>query len=331
LLNPDAQVVELGVPYFQARVCALMAVGVLMSFRGYFTGTARAGLFLGTQVFIHLTNIALSLALIFGYFGLPALGVLGAGIGTAVSLWLGMGVYLALGFAIARPHGFGVRLPDADTLKGVAGQALPAATEQTWTYFTHSVMFWIIAQIGTAEVAAATVLMNMVAVMLVPAIALGVSAATLVGRSLGEGEPERAYQWGWHVARVGVVALATVGLPMWLFPYEMLGLFIDDPATLAAGHLPMILLGAAAGLDGIATVMMFALLGSGNAGTVMKFSMSLQTVVLVSSFVVGPILGLGLTAVWACNVLNRVSLAAVFGTIWYRRGWLPPAPEAAPA
>lgn len=329
VLNPDPEVVALGVPYFQSRVCALLAVGVMMSFRGYFTGIARAGLFLGTQIFVHLSNIGLSLALIFGYAGLPTLGVLGAGIGTAISLWLGLLVYLVLGFVMARQHGFAAHRPTEATLRAVAGQTLPAATDQTWTYFTLSVMFWIIAQIGTTEVAAATVLMNMVAVMLVPGLALGVSAATLVGRSLGQQQPELAYHWGWHVSRVGIVALALVGLPMILFPTQILGIFIDDPATLAAGRVPMMMVGAGAGLDGVATVMMFALLGSGNAGTVMKFSMGLQTVVLVTSFLVGPVLGLGLTAVWACNVANRVSLAVVFGSIWYRRGWLPPTPAAA--
>jgi len=324
LLNPDPEVVELGVPYFQARVSALVALGVMTSFRGYFTGIARANVYLATQVVVHTTNIGLSICLIFGYFGLPELGVLGAGIGTAASLWLGCLLYLILGFTLGKAHGFSAARPSTETLRAVLGQALPAGVDQTWIFFTHSVMFWIIAQIGTTEVAAATVLMNMVAVTLMPAFGLGVAAATQVGRNLGQKKPEEAYQWAWFVSRVGIVVLGLTGLPMVLAPDAILGLFITDQATIAAGRLPLQLLGAAASVDAIATVLMFALLGSGNAKTVMRWSMALQTVVLVSEYVVGPVLGLGLTAVWACNVVNRFSLAAIFGTIWVQRKWQPP-------
>ncbi len=323
LLNPDPEVVAEAVPYFQARISAAIAVGMSLAFRGYWTGVSRARIFLGTQLFTHALNVIVSLALIFGYFGLPALGTLGAGIGTAVSLWAGLCVHLLLASREGRAHGVSLKVPDGDTFAQVRGQAIPAAMEQSWVYVSHTVMFWIIAQLGTAQLAAATVLMNMVAVMLVPALALGVATATMVGRSIGEGSPDKAYTWAWFVARVGIVVLGLVGLPMLLVPDGILGLFVADTATITAGHVPLQLLGAAAAVDGVATVMMFALLGAGNARTVMIWSISLQTTVLVGEYIVGPVLGLGLTAVWACNVVNRFSLALVFGTIWWRRGWMP--------
>ena len=46
-------------------------------------------------------------------------------------------------------------------------------------------MYWIVALIGTAELAAASVLINVTLIALLPGIALGISAATLVGQSAG--------------------------------------------------------------------------------------------------------------------------------------------------
>ena len=63
-------------------------------------------------------------------------------------------------------------------------------------------MYWIVAKIGTAELAAANVLINVTLIAMLPGMALGISAAALVGQALGRGEPEDAKQWAWDVVAV---------------------------------------------------------------------------------------------------------------------------------
>jgi multidrug resistance protein, MATE family len=321
-LNDDPQVIAAAVPYWQARLFALTSVGMNFAFRGYWNGVNRSGLYLRTLLVMHATNIFLNWVFIFGNLGAPALGAMGAGVGSAIATWIGTVYYVYLGMRHARGSGFLVGLPARSVFKTMLRLSVPTGVQQFFFSAGFTAMFWIVGRIGTAETAAATVLINVTLVAILPGIALGLTAASLVGQALGRSDPEDARRWGWDVARIGVVALACLGLPMLLLPDLILSVFIRDPETLAIARLPLRLVGAGIAAEGVGLVLMHALLGAGATRLTMAVSIGFQWgLFLPLAYLAGPVLGFGLVGVWGAQIGYRGLQALVMARVWSSEGW----------
>ena len=61
-----------------------------------------------------------------------------------------------------------------------------------------------------------------------PLLLLGLACATLVGQALGKSDVEDAFQWAWDVAKITMVLLTVLGLPMWLLTDIVSSIFIHE-------------------------------------------------------------------------------------------------------
>ena len=321
-LNSDPAVIEQGVPYLQARVLAMFFMGANFAFRGYWNGVDLPRLYMGTLIAMHASNIFLNWVLIFGNLGAPALGVQGAGIASALSTVVGFTIYIFLGFRHARDASFLQRAPSRAHVATLLRLSLPTGIQQLFFATGFVLTFWIIGQVGTRDMAAATVILNLTLVALLPGLGLGLAASTLVSQALGRNDPEDAARWGWDVARIGMVALALLGLPGAIWPELLLGIFIHDPETMAVATFPMRLVGIGMAVEGLGMVMMHNLLGAGDNKRVMKVAVVAQWgLFLPLAYLVGPVLGFGLAVIWCLQVGYRAGMAGVFTWFWMRRGW----------
>ncbi|MEM1008037.1 MAG: MATE family efflux transporter, partial [Myxococcota bacterium] len=175
LLIKDPKVVEMGVPYLQARACAILAVGMNFAFRGFWNGINQSTVYLRTIVVIHITNVFFNWVLIFGHLGSPALGATGAGIASAIATYVGTLYYFIQGLQRARNMGFLKGLPDRKTLVSTLRLGIPTATQQFFFAGGMTLLFWIIGQIGTPELAASNVLVTLFLVGILPAMGFGLA------------------------------------------------------------------------------------------------------------------------------------------------------------
>ncbi|MFK8013971.1 MAG: MATE family efflux transporter [Gammaproteobacteria bacterium] len=322
LLNPDPQVIEQGLPYLRWRILGIVFVGVNFAFRGYWNAVDRSMLYMSTLIVMHTVNIVLNYVFIFGHFGAPALGVGGAGLASALSTVVGAVVYLLLGLKYARNAGFLQGLPARSEVITLARLSLPSSLQQFFFAAGFTVLYWIIGQIGTQELAAASVLVTVMLVAVLPGMAFGLAATTLVGQALGRNDVDGASAWAWDVARIAVIGLALLGIPMWLTPDLVLAPFIHNPDTVALARTPMRLVGLSMAFEALGLVLMNALLGAGDARRVMLVSIGFQWIVFLPlAYLLGPVLGLGLSAVWALNVVYRSGVGAIFVVLWRQRAW----------
>lgn len=321
-LVDDPAVVEAGAPYLQARLLGMTAVGMNFAFRGYWNGVNLSKLYMRTLVVMHISNIALNYILIFGKLGAPALGTTGAGIGTAASTFIGLAMYFVLGMKHARKAGFLRGLPDRATMVTMLRLAVPAGMQQFFFAAGMTVFFWIVGKVGTAELAAANVLLNLFLVCVLPGLGFGLAAATLVGQALGRKDPADAKQWGWDVSKLAAIVVGLIALPGVFVPDLFLMGFLHDPATLELARLPLQLVAGAMALDTVGLVIMNALLGAGASRTVMVISIVFQWVLfLPAAYLIGPVMGFGLLGIWICQMVYRLSQAGMFIGAWSRGHW----------
>ncbi|MCG8418759.1 MAG: MATE family efflux transporter [Proteobacteria bacterium] len=323
ILNNDPNVVEIGSEYLQIRLLGMIAIGCNFSFRGYWNGVNMSRLYMRTLLFMHTSNAVISYILIFGAFGAPALGATGAAAGTAISTYMGTAYYFYLGWRHARKAGFLHGLPSLATMKIMLRLSIPSGVQQMFFAAGITALFIIIGMVGTNELAAANVLINIVLVAVLPGLGMGLAATSLVGQALGRRDIDDATKWGWDVARVAVMFVAVIALPMFLIPETLLEAFFhDEPVALALAALPLRLTGAAIPLDVMGLVFLNALIGSGATRMAMIVSITAQWVVfLPAAYLIGPVLEFGFMGIWIAQICYRSGQALVLAGLWRSRRW----------
>lgn len=321
-LNDDPEVIRQGVPYLEIRTLSILFVGLNFAFRGYWNGVDQPRIYMMTLMVMHVCNVLLNYILIFGNFGAPALGVLGAGLGTSISLAIGTLIYLFLGVKLARKNGFLKIRPTVSLCQNLVKISVPNGVQQLFFAAGLTAKFWIIGKIGTAELAAAHVIVTILLVAILPCLGFGLASATLVGQALGRNQIADAKQWAWDVVKVALVCIFFLGIPMFAFPRTILSLFIHDPVTLELGIFPLRWIAVTNMIEAVALVLMYSLLGAGDSKRVMKISIGFQWgLFLPVAYLVGPFLGWGLNAVWIASGSYRLLQMFVFTSMWKNEKW----------
>jgi MATE family multidrug resistance protein len=322
-LSGDPSIAELGIPYLQIRALGIIFVAANFAFRGYWNAVDMTWLYLKSLVSMHAVNIFLNYVLIFGNFGAPKLGVDGAAIASVVAIGFGTLTYFILGFKHARQYGFLDTLPRANEIKQLIKLSLPNGVQQMFFAAGFIVMFWIIGKMGVAEVAAANVLINMWLITLLPGMGMGLAAATLIGQALGKGNPEDAVEWGWDVSKVALFGMLLIGLPFVAMPEIILtSMYKLTPETLDLAIWPMRLIGISTVYEAVGVVLQGALLGAGDTRRVMRVVVLGQWVIFLPiAYLIGPILGYGLTAIWVAQTIYRIMQTGIWVSFWVGRKW----------
>lgn len=322
VLTSDQSIRDLGTPYLQARLCAMIGVGANFAFRGYWNAINRSALYMRTIILIHVVNIFLNWVFIFGNLGAPEMGAAGAGVATAIATYIGTIYYFVLGFQHAREHGFMQRLPQVGELLSMLKLAGPTGMQRFFFATGMTVFLWIVGQLGRAELAATNVLINLLLVGLLPGIGFGMAGASLVGQALGRKDKEDAKTWGWDVVKITMTTVFLITLPGVFFPDLLLQVFIKNPDTIALARLPLRLVAGTMFLDTAGMVLISTLQGAGDTRRPFVVSTMLQWCFLLpTAYLVGPFFQLGLLSIWITQISFRIIQGLIFAYFWERGDW----------
>ncbi|MGH6760652.1 MAG: MATE family efflux transporter [Phyllobacterium sp.] len=181
--------------------------------------------------FAILFNAFAAWSLIFGHFGLPALGLKGAGIATTLSstmMFLGLALVIVTHKKFRRYHLFGrFWRSDWPRLLDLWRLGLPMAltfTFETTIFYAAVLMMGII---GPTALAAHAIAMQIASLSFMVPLGFGQVATVRVGRAYGAGNREAVAYAGWSAYALGVGFMAVMGALMILIPKVFIGAFID--------------------------------------------------------------------------------------------------------
>ncbi|MGA1677583.1 MAG: MATE family efflux transporter [Pseudomonadales bacterium] len=319
-MSSDPAVIDVGSPYLRWSFAAGVFLTLNSAFMGFWNATDRPGLYLRVVLLQAAVKIPLNGLLMFGWGPVPSYGAEGAGMALFGAALIGT-LYHAF---TALKHAPGWWLGPVSPHVGVVTRLLgPAGAQQFLENMALALMFRIVAIIGTVEVAAYTVLVNFIGAVGLPAWALGMAGATLVGQSLGARDPTSAHRWAWDVVKVGALAMVVLGVPFWAAPRTVLALFLHEPGALELAVWPCRILGIMIGVNGVGYLFASLLYGAGDVKRVLYVNLATQYLILLpGAWWVGVKLGAGLLGVWivhqfAFRALNAIILTA----LWQQRRW----------
>lgn len=320
LMSEDPQVPEAGTAYLQWSFAAGLFLTLNNAFMGYWNATDRPNLYFRVVLVQAAIKLPLNAWLMFGGLGVPAFGVAGAGMSTCAAAIAGTVFHLTMAARHAPGYWHGKVMAHVPV---VVRLLVPAGVQQFLENLALTLMFRIVAMLGTVEVAAYTILINLINTVGLPAWALGAAGATLVGQAMGERNPDAAHRWAWDVIKVGTACMLVLGIPLWAAPEWILGIFLHDPDAIAAATGPCRLLGLMIGINGIGYLFASLLYGAGDVKRVLYVNLATQYLILLpgawamATYSTWGLLGVLLVHQVAFRALNAVVLT----TLWQQRRW----------
>ena len=194
-------------------------------------GDTRTPLLIGVGV--NVLNVIANYGLIFGHFGLPALGVRGSALATTSAFTAGavVGVGLLLGNRVALRLTLRRIRIHAPIVRRVFAVGYPAAAEQLLMQLGFFFYLAVAARYGTSAVAAYFIGVRILALSFLPGFGFAAAAAALVGQSLGGADPDRAEASGWEATRLAVYFMSAGGAVLFVAARPIATLFVDDPTV----------------------------------------------------------------------------------------------------
>jgi MATE family multidrug resistance protein len=177
-------------------------------------------------------NALLSWSLIFGHFGLPALGLVGGGVGSTLTWLIMCGALVAV---VARErrfrrfHVFGhLWRFDRQRTRSMAALGWPIAVTMALEMGVFALAAYFMGWIGAPAVAAHAVALQIAALTFMVPLGLGQAVTVRVGLALGRGDEAAITRAGWTAWILGVSFMATMALCMWSVPRRLVTLFLTD-------------------------------------------------------------------------------------------------------
>jgi len=208
----DDRINSLATYYAQSRLWALPAVVLSIAARIYWSEQGTPWQYTKVVVLAHLANIPISYGLIYGIGGLPAMGAVGAGVGTSIALWLGVLLQLFLLFKRNfRFEAFSCQSSMTNWLLLLRFTWPPML--QQLAFALHLALFlWILSQLGASVMAASFAVLNVGLLLILPAIGLGQAALSLIGTAMANKDKVKTMAWSKLILATGILTALALAL-----------------------------------------------------------------------------------------------------------------------
>ncbi|UCD85365.1 MAG: MATE family efflux transporter [Deltaproteobacteria bacterium] len=235
LFRLEPEVTELGTPYVQIIMAAVifLSVGIIFASGLQGAGDTRTPLYI--SIVINILNVGANYVLIFGKLGFPRLGVTGAAIGTAGSLGMGIVIFVFLFMSKRLILSMPV-LPlkvDWDLIRRILRVGFPVALSQLLLQVGFLIYLRIMAIFGAKPVAAYVIGVRILTLAFIPGMGFAAAASTLVGQNLGAGFPEKAKESAREACRLAILFMSLLGTVFFLAARPIGYLIIQDIEVVA--------------------------------------------------------------------------------------------------
>ncbi len=316
--STDPQVIGLGGTYLTIVGLSMASAGVLLPLEVGLRCIHRAGVATQYSALEAALNFGLNYCLIFGNLGFPEMGVAGAAIGTLIA-------------RVVHVLALVIHIRAWEARVAVTWADLVAASEKTrlrlylrianpliinhciWGagVFAFQLLY---GRMGTAELAAMTVIWTFQRLVLVQLAAVGHAGAVLVGHAIGAGDTIGARRSSWQNLSVSLSVSCSIALLLYLIREAAVGTFsgLDDlTRDLVFSVFPIFLIEAMA-----RAITVSVIVGGLKAGGDVRYALWLD---LFGAWIVGlPLAAVGafvlhwpLFAVYALSICEEVSKAVI--------------------
>ncbi|NKB37094.1 MAG: MATE family efflux transporter [Gammaproteobacteria bacterium] len=289
-----------------------------LCFASYFSGIGRTKVVMICDVLGMMMNVPLSYILIFGKFGLPAMGIAGAAYGTIISGAFALLLFMLFYLEKSNKESFDISNSfryDRQIMTRFIRLGLPSGLEMFINVAAFNLFLLMFQSYGIAEAAAASIVFNWDILAFVPMLGLNIAVISLIGRFVGANDMARTNE---VIAAGFVVSLSYTGILAFVFivyRVPLVQIFIspgkDYQAILDLTSFMMLGLATYVMADAVRLVSSAVLRGAGDTRWLMASSAILYWTMLLAQYLIIKVYNFGPKASWIAFVIMIFSVTLV--------------------
>lgn len=311
--------------YFKIIMGGMIFNCIQMGINSAQRGAGNTKITMRTNLTSNTVNIIFNYLLIGGNFGFPALGVKGAALatvlGTVVASIMSVMSLFEKDCFVSLPYIFKNKiLPKIESFKSLIKVGYSVFFEQLLMRVGFMATAIMAANLGTAQMAAHQVGMNIMGLSFSFGDGLQATAVALIGRSLGQRDEELAKEYGRTCRMLGLIISFFLACFYFFGGHALMSAFFEEPEIVKIGVDITRIIIIVVIFQVSQVIYMGCLRGAGDTGyTALASIISVTVIRTAFSYLFGYALGFGINGVWMGILADQVS-RFIFGSVRFKQG-----------
>jgi MATE family multidrug resistance protein len=231
LMNQPIEVVKLAIPYLDLVAFSLIPLIIFQAFKQFSDGLSMTKYPMYATLLGNILNVILNYILIFGKFGCPEFGIVGAAYGTLISriimvwhLW-----YLLRGKEKSKAFLTHIKIFILDKLmlKKIINLGTPSAMQMLFEVAIFTAAIWLSGTLGKNPQAANQIALNLSSMTFMVATGLSVAAMIRVGNQKGKQNYLELRRIAFSIFLFGIVLAFVFGILFFSFNAYLPKIYVD--------------------------------------------------------------------------------------------------------
>jgi multidrug resistance protein, MATE family len=231
-LNQPVHIIEDATKFFSIIALSVLPIIVFQIFKQFIEGMGHTQQAMIVSIAGNVVNIILNIVLLYGYFGLPELGLFGIAYATLIArilMAISMVAYYmyAVDYAVYRNMYRSIK-HDWETMAFVFKKSYPVGLQMSFEASAFSLSAILVGMFGTAQISAHQIALNLASVTYMIATGIAAAATVRVGFEYGRKDKTELQQAGRTAIILAVSFMATTAVLFALLRTVLPGFYTDD-------------------------------------------------------------------------------------------------------
>ena len=273
------QILKASLNFLDYRIWGLFFTFSFFSLRGFFVGIAETTVITYTTFTMVLVNVFLGYSLIFGHFGLPKMGIKGAGLASTIAEFSGV-VTIILYTVIKKYHSkfylFKTRGTSWGLLLKIQKISAPLMLQHFLSFSIWFLFFLIIEKMGEIQLAVSNIVRSIYVVMLIPIMGFATAANTLVSYQIGQNRSNEVLSLTWRIAILSAGFSLFLSVICLTFAHPLISIYTTDIYLIENTQPVLFVVAVASIILSVAFVLFNGVTGTGKT----NISLAIEIVIL---------------------------------------------------
>lgn len=310
------------VAFSNIRIIGLIFSFTNVAFRSFYVGIAHTRLLGYSAAVMAIVNVILDYGLIFGHFGLPAMGIRGAALASVIAEAAAVVfsvIYTLNTLNISKYKIFTASPRHLKSLRQTAEVSVWVMLQNFLSLGSWFVFFVIVEKSGEQNLAISNILRSIYMVLIIPILAFSTAANTLVSNSIGAYGPRFTASIIRRVVVQGLWFVFPIALTCTLLARQAIMVYTTDPELINGTIAPLRLVSWVMVLFNIAYILFQGVSATGNTRTTLLIEAITIAIYLLYSWLVTVSWHLSITAIWTNEYLYFI-LLGILSYLYFRYG-----------
>ena len=311
LLVSSEAIYEAALSYVRWRLPGMVFAFCTAMYRAFYIGTTQTRTLTLNSIVMVLSNIIFNWVLIFGHFGLPALGITGAAIGSSLAELVSLIFFVIYTRVRCDRAKYGMLRAgnlDFDVLKSMMPVCSWTTIQHVISVSTWFIFFMYIEHLGERALAVSNIVRGISGLLWMVTEAFASTCCTLVSNIIGAGRQDKVISLLKRILKLSYSVILGCALLFCLFPTAVISIYTDIPDLIPA-TIPSMIVMCSSYLFTVGAMVLFqAVSGTGNTKTAFRLEMAALVIYTLYCTAVVGIMKLDIAICWTAEHVYALSL-----------------------